>query len=233
MTKLGPFFALTKVWHEGKWHVRCIECGLEANDVLATESVWDLWVGSRSVPVYMEQRTSGLTNLPRGPESVYGSGSALAGLEPHARCQGIVAQKYFVVVSDQDLNELQLPTFLTSTPEATNVARLEPESELPCLSELPDVAEYDQKMAKKEGDLALLRPPNPVRVQIPKGLYLPGVIEFQGNRAAAAYVVREWHGSRATVDCYHTLPPIPNGNVTLLRSAGGITRTICSAMVVN
>jgi len=194
----GPdsLFAYRKVFFEGQWHLRCIDCSdTPATNWDRSES-WKLFLkAGQPVVVSLTVGSCETSGSLEGPSLVYGRDAAIKGLSAEERCTAILAQQYVIVVTNSDLRELTMPVFINEKPSATIRSEITIRFTSPFLENLPDVLAYYKGISAALAaapDLALFESIKPLETRIPVGLYLPASIQANRCTQPVVYSIKEW-----------------------------------------
>lgn len=199
-------FAYRKVFFENQWHLKCINCGSSPERTWNWPETWQRsFSNGNSISVTLPPRSCETTGIPLGPGIVYGDDQVFESLESSARIHAVVAQNKVVVVTDEDLNEIVLPQFLSVHPTKCQRMELFVKFKSGCMDLLPEVREYEHRMKSEsfsDNDLAMLAGPI-ARAEIPKGLLMPGFLESGSVQTAVVYAIVDWRSeAEAIVECY-------------------------------
>lgn len=227
MNSPSNLFAFRKVFFEGRWHIRCINCSNTAAMHWDWRESWNLFnTTSQPIAVSLPVEECETSGIPLGPAVVYGRDAAIESLPSPERTRAIVAQNHVVVVTDCDLSEVKMPAFLTERPSKTIQSEITVKFTSPFLDELPDVHAYERRTSSSTAgarDLDLFSSTISTQTRIPVGFYLPATIQANGCAQTAVYAIKEWRSDNtAKVDLFTSTEVLLDQTSCLIRELSGV-----------
>lgn len=205
------FFAFRKVYFESRWHLRCIDCSSNSEKTRSRKESWSrrLSGAEEDIVFSLPPGRCETTHELAGPAVVYGDEPTVHLFDTPDQIHANVAQNWEVVVTDHDLTNVKLPSFLADQPTIAKPIDATICFASPFLKDLPDVRAFDKRMLENSADsddlLLLGHKEDPLKMptRIPLGLLLPATLETGGMTIPVIYQVREWLSEhQAAVRCF-------------------------------
>ena len=182
-------FVIRKVRFEGRWHLRCIDCCIGKRVEDACFGELSLRNNGREYHVKLPLEECETSGIPLGPLSVYGIDELIKSAAIEDRLALVAAQNSVVVVTEDDCNELEPYTFLSSEECCSVRTTHRIHFELVAVDELPDCL---RELSVDEDDKLFENAAGTSIVSLPTMLPLPGSLNLDGLDVPVVYQVREW-----------------------------------------
>jgi hypothetical protein len=226
MNRPYSLFAFRKAFFEGHWHIRCINCSDTAASQWDGSESWNLFsTTDQPITVSLPAEECETSGIPLGPAVVYGRDAAIESLSSPERTRAIVAQNHVVVVTDCDLSEMKMPTFLMDRPSQTIQSEITIRFTSPFLDELPDVQVYEIKnssITTGAWGLDLFSSVTSTPTRLPTGFHLPATIQTNLRTQSVVYAIKEWRSDyTATVYLFTSKEMVLDKTSCLIRELQG------------
>jgi hypothetical protein len=193
-------FVVRKVFFEGQWHLRCIDCGIGTRlEDTRPESLL-LRMNGRGYLVSLPEEECETSGIPLGPLSVYGTDELVKAAAIEDRPALIAAQNTVVVVTEDDCQDLELNAFLVMDDCFSIRTNRRMRLEVSTVNELPDCI----RELSVDADDELFGNANRTAIRsLPAMLPLPGSINQNGLDVPVVYRIREWiDNALASIDLF-------------------------------
>jgi hypothetical protein len=188
------------------------------------------------VNVTLPPRDFDTGHVSREPSEIYEVHPIIRALQSSASIYALLAHQGVVVITDEDLSQINLPQFLSIERSSCHRVELVIRFESPFLENLPEIQAYEEELRENSATdpyLNMFAQQKPTNTRIPLGLYFPATFVASGTEYPVVYLIKKWCGDEeAVVECF-TSPFAEVGAGTMLTSHAVDSRLVSIGRVMS